>query len=176
MYRSRKTSHFRYFLPYEYRVFGYIGAFLLVFIILPAVCYFPIIKPNIEKKTETVSKIEQGDVDVVFGDISEFVTHETAYAMAQEYDGKTVRFTGYVTGFRKPFDHEIYDDGIIKINSESNLNDNLTLAYCGVEDITETDLAQLFAEGDKVVIVGEVYNSDYGVICLRYCKIERYNG
>lgn len=163
-------KRFVYYPPYVdswfWKIIGFIGAIIFI-IVMCVVLYFPIIKPNIEHQQDIVSKIEQGEVDFSYEDVSEFSTHSNAYSQAQEYDGKIVSFTGCVSTVRGNLDGE-YGDSIVSIDSVIS---GEWCADCGINDITDTEFEQQFAEGDKVLVIGEVYHSSW-VIGLRNCKIE----
>ena len=135
--------------------------------IVCVVLYFPVIKPNIEEQKSIVSRIEQTDVDYSYGDISEFSTHSNAYLQAQEYDGKIVSFTGCVSTIRGSISGE-HGESVISIDSAIL---DKWCADCEINDMTKADLEQMFSEGDKVTVIGEVYHSGW-VIVLRNCKVE----
>lgn len=165
----RRPIYVLFYDSWYWNFIGFIGA--IIFLLLArAVLYFPVIKPNIEQQNAIVSRIEQKDVDFSYGDISEFSTHSNAYSQAQEYDGKIVSFTGYVSTVRGSLDGE-YGDCVVSIDSAIS---GEWCADCGINDITDTEFEQQFTEGDKVIVIGEVYHSAW-VIGLRNCKIESYD-
>lgn len=149
-----------------WKILGFIGAIIFI-VVMCIVSYFPVIKPNIEHQENIVSKIEQGVVDFSYEDVSEFSTHSNAYSQAQKYDGKIVSFTGYVSTIRGTIDGE-YGESVISVDSTIS---NEWCANCEINDITKEDLEQMFCEGDKVTIIGEVYRGNW-VIVLRNCKVE----
>lgn len=169
--RKHKNSFSYFFVPFyniwHWKLIGFVGA-IIVILVVCAVFYLPVAKPNIEKQKSIISQIEQNNVDYSYGDVSEFSTHSNAYSQAQSYDGKIVTFTGRVGVIRGTLSGE-YGESVISINSDVS---DEWCADCGVNDITEADLEKKFKEGDKVTVTGEVYHSAW-VIELRNCKIER---
>lgn len=170
MRKHKSTSNICFYVPYyDSWYWKFIGSVCAVLIILIScvILYFPVIKPNLEQQRSVLAQIEQGNADYVYGDVSEFSTHSNAYSQTQKYDGKIVSFTGRVGEIRETFDGE-YGKSIISLDSDT-LNE--WCADCGINDIAVTDLEQMFSEGDKVVVIGEVYHSSW-VIVLRNCRIE----
>lgn len=162
----RKPIYVLFYDSWYWKLIGYIGAIIILLIACVVLC-FPVIKPNIEEQNTIVSRIEQKDVDYSYEDVSEFSTHTDAYSQAQEYDGKIVSFTGCVSTIRGTISGE-YGESVISIDS-AILHE--WCADCEINDITEVDLEQMFSEGDKVTVIGEVYRNDW-VIVLRNCKVE----
>lgn len=89
----------KYYVPSgQYLSYRINGAILLVISLLvaSAVLYFPVIRPNLQKQAEDVSKMEQGIVDYTFGDVAEFAQFDDC-TDGGKYDGKVVSFTGKLT-------------------------------------------------------------------------------
>lgn len=173
MRRYKNTSNIHFCMPFYdswyWKLVGYLGAIACISIVCIAL-YFPVIKPNIEERNSAIHRIEQHHIDYSYGDVSEFSTHSNAYSQGQKYDGKIVSFTGRVGEIRGTISGE-YGESVISIDSDIS---NEWCADCGVNDITDTDLEQMFTKGDKVIVTGEVYHNSW-VIELRYCKIELCN-
>jgi len=141
---------------------------MIVLLIICALLYFPVIKPNIERQNTIKSKIEQNIVDSSYGDVSEFSTPSNCYDQCKAFDGKIVSFTGIVGDVREAYENGEYGESVISIDSEIT---GEWCADCGINDVTEEELMKMFSEGDKVTVVGEVYHC-LTVIELRNCKIE----
>lgn len=155
-----------------YKIIGTILAFVGVFVVIPMAIYFPITKPFNEHHKEIASRIEQGDVDYVFEDISELTSYSIAYSQGAEYKGKIVSFTCVVSYVG----HETYNNCHPGMDLASEKTGKI-LASCRVSAPNKkgylgvTELKTQFSEGDRITVIGEVAGGSYGILDIDNCKI-----
>lgn len=162
----------KYYVPSgQYLSYRINGAILLVvsLLVASAVLYFPVIRPNLQKRAEDVSKMEQGIVDYTFGDVSEFAQFDDC-TDGGKYDGKVVSFTGKLT-FVGHCSSSRGEQGKSLVAVRSIDAPDRYSADCSMLDMDVEEVENNFKRGDKVRITGVVCGYFYNVR-LEHCKIE----
>ena len=153
-----------------YKIIGTILAFVGVFVVIP-ILTIPQEKSVKEHRQTIESRIEQGDIDYTFGDVSELTSHSTASSQGRKYEGKIVSFT-CVVGYSSDDLEGPYSGLVIKSEVTGEYLAKCKLTAPNIKDnLKAAELDKLFSEGDKITVIGEVDGGSYGDLILNNCKL-----
>lgn len=148
-----------------YKIIGTILAFVGVFVVIP-ILTIPQEKSVKDHRQEIASRIEQGDIDYTFGDISEI----TSYSQGEKYKGKIISFTCLV-GYSSDMLSGSYSGLVVKSEITGKYLAECMLSAPNVKDnIKAAELKKMFNEGDKITVIGEVDSGGYRNLQLFNCK------
>lgn len=152
-----------------YKIIGTILAFVGVFVVIP-ILTIPQEKSVKEHRQTIESRIEQGDIDYTFGDISEITSYSTSYSQGEKYKGKIISFTCLV-GYSSDMLSGSYSGLVVKSEITGKYLAECMLSAPNVKDnIKAAELKKMFNEGDKITVIGEVDSGGYGNLQLFNCK------
>ena len=156
-----------------YKIIGTILAFVGVFVVIP-ILLLPQTTASDKHTKEVLNRIDQGDIDYTFGDVSELASCFTTNEQGEKYKGKIVSFTCIVSYIGE----ETYDDCHPGMSLESEKTGRI-LANCRVAIPNKTrystvgELKAQFNEGDEITVIGEVAGGGggYGALNIDNCKV-----